>query len=91
MAKFLGGILSDVGGYLIPTCVQSPLEDISRWRIDNIGWHLVPGPNYPNGEGGLPLVQPKTPMMEFQVMSSKAGTGWPCEEFLKGYIQGAVG
>ncbi len=51
---------------------------------DNIGWHLVPGPNDPNGAGGFPSVQPETPMMQFQVMSSKAGTGWPSEEFLKG-------
>ncbi len=84
MAKLFGGILSDVGEHLMPTCVQSRLEDISRWGIDNIGWHLVPGPNDPNGEGGFPSVQPKTPMMQFQVKSSKAGTVWPSEEFLKG-------
>ncbi len=78
-----GGILNDVGEHLIPTCVQSRLEDINRWRFDNIGWHLAPGPNDPNGEGGFPSVQPETPMMQFQVMSSKAGTGWPSEVFLK--------
>ncbi len=84
MAKLGGGILNNVGEHLIPTCVQSRLEDISRWRFDNIGRHLVPGPNDPNGEGDLPSVQPETHMMQFQVMSSKAGTGWPSEEFLKG-------
>ncbi len=83
MAKLLGGILSDVREDSIP-CVQSRLQDISRWGIDNIGWHLVPGPNDPNGEGGLPSVQPDTPMMQFQVVSSKARKGWPSEEFLKG-------
>ncbi len=51
MAKLGGGILNDVGEHPIPTCVQSRLVDISRWRYDNIGWHLVPGPNDPNGEG----------------------------------------
>ncbi len=50
MAKLGGGILIDVGEHLIPTCVQSRLEDISRWGFDNIGWHFVPGPNDPNGE-----------------------------------------
>ncbi len=84
MANLGGGILNDVGEHLIRTCVQSRLEDISRWRCDNIGWHLVSGPNDPNGEGGLPSVQPETPTIQFQVMSSKAGTGWPSEEFLKG-------
>ncbi len=91
MGKFGGGLLTDVKEHLIPTCVQYRLEDISRWRLDNIGWHLVPGPNDPNGEGGLPSVQPEPPLLQFLVMSSKAGTGWPSEEFLKGYIQGAVG
>ncbi len=84
MAKLRSGILNDYGEHLIPTCVQPRLEDISRWRFDNIGWHLGPGPNDPNGEGGLPTVQPETPLMSFQVMSSKAGTGSPSEEFLKG-------
>ncbi len=84
MANLLGGILNDVGEYLIPACVQVRLEDISRWGIDNIGGHLVPGPNDSNGEGSLPSVQPETPVMPFQVMSSKAGTEWPSEEFLKG-------
>ncbi len=91
MAKLGGRILNDVGEHLISTCVQSRLEDISRWRFDNKGWHLVPGPNDPNGEGGLPSVQLETPMMQFQVMTSKAATGWPSEEFLQGLIQGAVG
>ncbi len=50
MAKLGGVIQNNVGGHLIPTCVQSRLEDISRWRFDNIGWHLVPGPNDPNRE-----------------------------------------
>ncbi len=84
MAKPGGGILNDVGEQLIPACVQSRFEDIGRWRFDNIGWYLVPGPNDPNGEGGLPLAQLETPMIQFQVMTSKAGTGWPSEEFLKG-------
>ncbi len=53
VANLVGGILSDVGEHLIPTCVQSRLEDISRWRFDNIGWHFVPGPKDPNGEDGL--------------------------------------
>ncbi len=57
VAKLGGGILNDVGEHLIPTCVQSRLEDISRLRFDNIGWHLVPGPNDPNGEGRLFSVQ----------------------------------
>ncbi len=59
-------------------------KDISRWGIDTVGWHLVPGPNDLNGEGGLPSVQPETTMMQFQVMPSKAGAGCPSEEFLKG-------
>ncbi len=84
MAKRGGGILNDVGEHLIPTCVRSRFEDISRWQFDNVGWHLVPGPNGPTGEGGLPSVQSETPMMQFQVMPWKAGTGWPSEEFLKG-------
>ncbi len=84
MAKLVGGILKNVGEHLIPTCVQSRLEDISRWQFDKMGWHLVPGPYDPNGEGDLPSVQPETPLMQFQVMSSQAGTGWPNEEFLKG-------
>ncbi len=84
MEKLGGGILNDVREHLIPTYVQSRLEEISRWRFDNIGWHLVPGPKDPNGEGGLLSVQPETPMMQFQVIYSKAGTGWPNEEFLKG-------
>ncbi len=84
MAKLLGGILNDVGEHLIPTSVQSRLEDNSRWVIDNVGWHLVPEPDDPNGEGSLPSVQPETPMMQFQLTSSKAGTGWPSEEFLQG-------
>ncbi len=84
MAKLVGGILNDVGEHLISTCVQSRLEDISRWRFDNIGWHLVLGHNDPNKEVGHPSVQPETPMKQFQVMSSKAGTGWPSKEFLKG-------
>ncbi len=84
MAQLLGGKLNDVGEHLIPTCVQSRLEDISRWGIDNIGWHLVPGPNDPNGEGSSPSDHPETPIMRFQAMSSKAKTGWPSEEFLKG-------
>ncbi len=83
MVKLGVGILNDAGEHLIPTCVQSRLEDISIWRSDNIGRHLVPGPNDPNREGGLPPVRPETPMMQFQVMSSNAGTGWPSEEFLK--------
>ncbi len=91
MAKLGGGILNNGGEHLISTCVQSRLEDIGRWRFDNIGWHLVPGPNDPNGEGGLPAVQPETPMMQFQVISAEAGTGWPSGEFLEGWIQGAVG
>ncbi len=52
VAKLLCGILNDVGEHLIPTCVQSRLEDISRWGIDNIGCHLVPGPDDPNGSAG---------------------------------------
>ncbi len=84
MVKLGGGILKNVGEHLIPKCVQSRLEEISRWRFDNIGWHLVPGPNDPNGEGGLPSVQPETPVAQFHVMSSKAGTGWPNEEYLEG-------
>ncbi len=83
MAKLLGGILNDVGEHLIPTCIQSRLEKVSKWRFDNIGWHLVPGPDDPNGEGSLPSVQPETPMMQFQVVSTKAGTGWLSEEFLQ--------
>ncbi len=90
MVKLGGGILHNVGEHLIPTCVQSRLEDINRLRFDNIGWHLVPGPNDPSEEGGLPLDQPETPMMQFQEMSSEAGTVWPSEEFLKGWIQRAV-
>ncbi len=81
--KLGGGILDNVGEHLILTCIQSRLEDISRWRSDNIAWHLVPGPNDPNREGGLPSDQPEPPIMQFQVMSSKAGTRWPSEEFLK--------
>ncbi len=84
MANLVGEILNDVGEHLIPTCVQPRLEDISRWGFNSIGWHLVPGPDDPNREGALPLVQLETPMMQFQVVSSKAGTGWPSEEFLKG-------
>ncbi len=84
MAKLGGGVLNNVGEHLIPTCVQSRLKDISRWRFDDKGWHLVPGPNDANGGGGVPSVQSEKPMMQFQVMSSKAGTGWPSEEFLKG-------
>ncbi len=84
MAKLLGGIINDVEEHLIPTCVQSRLEDIRKWGIVNIDWHLVPGPYDPNGEDSLPSVQPETPMMQFQVMSSKAGTEWPSEEYLKG-------
>ncbi len=72
VAKLLVGIQNDVGEHLIQTCVQSRLEDISRWGCDNIGWHLVPGPDDPNGEGRLPSVQPETPMMQFQMMSTKA-------------------
>ncbi len=84
MAKLGGGVLNDAGEHLIPTCVQFRLKDISRWRFDNIGWHYVPGPNDPNGEGSLPSVLAEAPMMQFQVMSSKAGTEWSSEEFLKG-------
>ncbi len=84
MATLGGGIPNNVGEHLIPRRVQSRLEDISRWGFDNIDWHLVPGPNDPNVEGGVPSVQPETPMAQFHVMSSKAGTGWPSEEFLKG-------
>ncbi len=82
--KLGGGIINDNGEHLIPTCVQSRLENISKWRVDNIGWHLVSGPNDPNGEGGLASVQPETPMMQFKVMFSKAGTRRPSEKFLKG-------
>ncbi len=82
--KRVGGILTDVAEHSLPTGVQSRLRGIRRWGFDNIGWYLVPGPNDTNGEGGLPSVQPATPMMQFQVMSSKAGTRWPNEEFLKG-------
>ncbi len=46
--------------------------------------HPVLGPHDPNGEGDLPSVKPETPLVQFQVMSSKAGIGWPSEEFLKG-------
>ncbi len=53
-------------------------------KIDNIGWHLVPRPDDPNGEGSLPSVQPETFMVQLQVMSSKAETGRPSEEFVKG-------
>ncbi len=84
MAELAGGMPNNVGEHLIPTGLQYRLDDISRWRFDNISWHLAPGPNDPNGEGGLPSVQPETPMMQFQVMSSKAGTGWLSEKFLRG-------
>ncbi len=84
MANLEGGILNYVGEHIIPTCVQSRLEDINRSRFDDKGWRLVPGPNDLNGEGSHSLVQPETPMMQFQVMSSKAETGLPSEEFFKG-------
>ncbi len=63
VAKLLGGILNDVREHLIPTCVQSRFEDISRCGIGNIGWYLVPGPNNLNGEVGLSSVKPEKPMM----------------------------
>ncbi len=50
--------------------------------INDVGEQLTPT--------CFPSVQPETSVMQFQVMSSKAGTGWPSEEFLKGKTQGAV-
>ncbi len=75
LPKLGGEILNNVGEHLIQTFVQSRLEGINRWRFDNIG------PNDPNGEGGLPAVQPdpryrreqKRPCSRMKMPSMEAG------------------
>ncbi len=76
-------ILNNVEEHVSPTCVQSRLENVSRWRFDNEGWHPVPRPNDPDGEGGLSSAQTGTLMVQFRVMSSKVETGWSSDEFLE--------
>ncbi len=60
-----GRILSNTANRVNPVCVQSRLEDISRWSFNNKGREPVPGPINSNAEDSLCSVQLEAPVVQF--------------------------